>query len=270
VASITDTFTTRDLSTLAGIAGLGSVDELLADLRLRPWAIHDLLARDDVFEAVMDRHDHPANVVSPSLLFSVLAHRVAKELRSSQYVHDWAGPQGARLPVFDVEPLHEFLADPGRVAFLVRLLESFVIPAPPPVPADPMDLIDLARWVDAALPGDRILLLRRLGDLALFLAGVFPDRVGGLPLMPVDAQRLGATIDMTAEEILALCSATSLAPGLDAFDRLGAAWYTKVREVAPDQPPVVSDIASRFSSARRVLNVLSDRYLHDIEPRFAA
>ncbi len=269
MASILESFTDRDVATLAGIAGYGSADELRASVRLRPWIMDDLLEEDEVFAAVMDRHDHPANVVSPSLLFAVLAHRVAKELRTADYVHDWAGPRW-RLPVFDVEPLHEFLADPGRLSFLARLLASFVAPEPPPVPANPMDMIDLAGWVEAALPDDRVTLFRRLGDLALFLAGVFPDRVGSAPLMPIDAQRLGKTLEMTAEDILALCSTTSLAPGLDAFDTLGAAWYTAARQAAPTQPPVVSDIASRFSSARRVLNVLSDRYLNHIESGFAA
>jgi hypothetical protein len=269
MASILEAFTDRDVATLAGISGCSSADELRANVRLRPWALHELLEDEDVFDAVMARHDHPANVVSPSLLFGVLAHRVARELRTSTFVHDWAGPR-SRLPVFDVEPLHEFVADPGRLSFLIRLLASFVVPEPPPVPANPMDMIDLAGWVEAALPEDRVTLLRRLGDLALFLAGVFPDRVGSAPLMPVDAQRLGKTLDMTSDDVLALCSITSLAPGLDAFDTLGAAWYSAAREAAPTQPAVVSDIASRFSSARRVLNVLSDRYLNHIEPGFAA
>jgi hypothetical protein len=269
MASILESFSDRDAATLAGVAGYGSADELRASVRLRPWVVHDLLEEDEVFAMVMERHGHPANVVSPALLFAVLAHRVARELRAADYVHDWAGPR-SRLPVFDVEPLHEFLADPGRLSFLVRLLTSFVAPEPAPVPANPMDLIDLAGWVDAALPDDRVTLLRRLGDLALFLAGVFPDRVGSAPLMPVDAQRLGKTLEMSADEILGLCSVTSLAPRLEAFDTLGAAWYTAVRHAAPSQPPVVSDIASRFSSARRVLNVLSDRYLNDIQPGFAA
>ncbi len=265
--TIADSFTTRDLATVAAAAGFEGDGSLRAHLRLRPWAIHDILSDEAVFNTVMVRHDHPANVVSPALLFSVIAHRVAVELAQSEYVEDWAGPN-SRLPVFDVSPLREFLSDPGRVMFLVRLLESFVVPSLPPVPADPLDLVDMASWVDVALPGDRAHLLRRLGDLALFQAGVFPDRVGSSPLPVGDAKKLGATLDLTADEVLDLCSATSMSPGLDALDHLGAGWYGAAHRESVDSPPVVSDVAQRFSSARRVLNVLSDRYLHQVETAF--
>lgn len=267
--TIADSLTLRDLATVAAAAGFDGMDTLQEHLRVRPWAIHDILSDGDVFDTVMVRHDHPANVVSPTLLFSVIAHRVAVELAQSDYVEDWAGPN-SRLPVFDVRPLREFLSDPGRVMFLVRLLESFVVPAPPPVPADPLDLVDMASWIDVALPADRLLLLRRLGDLALFQAGVFPDMVGSIPLQVGDAKKLGATLDLTSDEVLELCSMTSMAPGLDALDALGAGWYDAAHREDVDSPPVVSDVAQRFSSARRVLNVLSDRYLHQVEAAFPA
>lgn len=268
MASIVDSLTERDMKTLAGITG-STPDELRADLRRRPWAINDLLAREDVFEQVMDRCAHPADVVSPYLLFSVLAHRAAAELREATFMNDWAGPK-TRLPVFDIEPIQEFLTDPGRITFLVKLLDSFVAPEPPPIPGmDPLDLVGMAKWVDLALPADRVALLRRLGDLALFLAGVFPDRVGTVPFRPVDAERMGKSLDLKAEDILALCSSVSLAPGLAAFDTLGSRCYSAAfTDGAIPLPPVVSDVASRFSSARRVLNHLSDRYLHHIEPGF--
>jgi hypothetical protein len=61
-----------------------------------------------------------------------------------------------------------------------------------------------------------------------------------------------------------------MSPGLDALDHLGAGWYTAVHEEDQQAPAVVSDVAHRFSSARRVLNVLSDRYLHQVDTAFPA
>jgi hypothetical protein len=253
----------RDLQTLAGITGT-TAEGLAAELRRRPWAIHDLFADPDVLDTVLDRHAHPANVVSPFLLFSVLAHAAAAELREATYVSDWAGMR-TRLPVFDVEPVHEFLEDAGRLSFLAGLLASYVAPRPAPVPADPLDIESLAAWLDQATPTDRVLLLRQLGDLALFLTGVFPDRTGPQVIAPTLAERLGSSVEMTSEEILALCDRGSIAPGIEALETLGSRWYTAAAQEDLSTPAVVIDVAHRFRSARRVLNHLSDRWLYEVD-----
>lgn len=265
--SYLDSLNERDLATLADVVGSDPA-ELSADLRRRPWAIHDLLSSDAVFDVVMDRHAHPARVVSPFLLFAVLVHRVADELREATYVNDWSGPR-SRLPVFDVAPLQEFVEDAGRTSFLARLLTSFALPDPPPVPGNPFDLSGLAMWLDQVLPADRTALLRRLGDLALFSAGVFPDRTGSKPMRPVDAERLGRTVHMTADEVLALCDPVRISPGLDALDALGARWYS-ASVAEGGSPPVVADVANRFSAARRVLNHLADQHLYKLQPGWNA
>jgi len=262
VASYLDGLSGRDLRTLAAITG-GDADQLAEDLQVRPWAIHDILSDEAVFSGVMGRQAHPANVVSPFLLFAVLVHAAADELRTATFVNDWTGPQ-SRLPVFDVAPLQEFIQAPGRMFFLVRLLESFAMPAPAPVPADPFDLNDMAMWVDQALPSQRATLMCRLGDLSLFMSGVFPDHNGPRSMPPVEAEQLGATIDMTSEEILQLCDRGSLSPGLDALESLGSRWYENAVD-AGSAPPVVADVATRFRAARRVLNHLSDRYLYELD-----
>jgi hypothetical protein len=150
------------------------------------------------------------------------------------------------------------------MAFLATLLSSFAVPEPPPVPAGSFDLHGLALWIDQVLPRDRITLLRRLGDLSLFLTGVFPDHTGSRPLRPVDAERLGRTIGMTADEMLVLCDRSVLTPGLDALESLGSRWYGAAVE-GGGLPPVVGDVAARFRSARRVLNHVADRYLYRLD-----
>lgn len=259
MASYLDGLSERDLRTLAAITA-GDADELAEDLRLRPWGIHDLLADDDVVAGVLGRHAHPANLVSPFLLFAVMVHGAASELRTATFVNDWTGPK-ARLPVFDVEPLQEFIEDPGRLFFLVRLLESFALPSPAPVPADPFDLAGMALWVDDALPSQRATLLCRLGDLSLFLSGILPDATGPRTFGPVEAEQLAATVDMTSEEVLGLCDSASISPGLDAMESLGSRWYECALEAGP-APIVIADVAHRFRAARRVLNHVSDRFLY--------
>lgn len=253
--------TERDLETIGSVTG-DAPAELRARLTTKPWSAADLLTRDDVVDAVLSRGAHPSVAVSPFLLFSVIAHCTAEELRTADHLAEWCGP-GARIPVFDIDGVHEFLSAPGRVDFLAGLLVSFVSPAPALPGVDPLDMVDMALWVDSVLPEQKSALLRRLGDLALFLSGVFPDAHGPTAFGPLDAELLGSTVGMTAPEILALCAVDSIGPGLKALEVLGAAWYSAA---CGDGPAVLGDVASRFDSARRVLTAVSDRHLHHIEP----
>jgi hypothetical protein len=151
------------------------------------------------------------------------------------------------------------------------LLESFAAPLPVAAPANPFDLNEIAMWVDHAVPAQRASLLVRLGDLSLFESGLFPDHSGTRPMEPAVAERLGKTVDMTAEEVLGLCDRGSLSPGLDALESLGSRWYaTAVDEGSA--PQLLGDVAARFRAARRVLNHVADTYLypHDYNWGFAA
>lgn len=257
--------TDRDLAVVARITG-DDVDELRSRLRSRPWAVHDLLSDPRVVEAVAGDGGDLLDAVSPFLLFAVLAHRAAAELLEATYVNDWSGPR-MRLPVFDVAPLQEFAQDPGRILFVAHLLASFAAPTPPPGPVDALDLDGLVDWLAVAVPADRPALLRHLGDLALFWSGVLPDATGARAVSASAAQRLGRSVDMTADEILALVDPSSASPGLDALESLGARWYrAATNEPRSPVPPVVADVAARFRPARRFLNHLADRHLYHLEP----
>ena len=97
------------------------------------------------------------------------SQRVTHQLEQSNWVNDWVSP-GMRLPVFDVEPLVEFADAPGRLLFTAELLVGFAAPSTMPVPAGQLDLDGIVEWLNAVDPADRARLLRRLGDIALFVA----------------------------------------------------------------------------------------------------
>lgn len=257
--------TERDLAVLARITG-HDADELRGRLHRRPWLLHELLSDPDVVDTVTGERAELGDVVSPFLLFAVLAHRAADELIEASYVNDWTGPR-MRLPVFDVEPLREFAGDPGRILFVAHLLTSFAAPSRLRVPVGALDLEGLVDWLVVALPDDRAELLRHLGDLALFLAGVLPDATGPQVISAPLAERLGRSVDMTPDEVLALIDPGSASPGLDTLESLGARWYrAATSQPRSAVPAVVSDVAARFRPARRFLNHLADRHLHRIEP----
>lgn len=251
----------RDLAALAEVMGT-STDVLRAELDSRPWFLNDILRHPAVVDAVLHGTGVGPADVSPLLFFAVVAHRAADELAASDWVADWMGPS-SRLPVFDVAPLVEFADAEDRLVFVARLLAGFAVPEAAPVPADHLDLDDLVRWLDAAAPRDRIILLRRMGDLALFQAGIFPDANGGRVLAAAEAARLGRSIGLNAEQLLELIDPASATPGLDALEALGSAWYhAAVAEDRRAQPTVVLDVAARFRPARRFLNHMADTYLN--------
>lgn len=258
----------RDLETLARVMWT-SPEAIRDQLNRRPWFANDLFRHPDVVEAVMNGSGATTVDISPLLFFAVVAHQAAEELAGAEWVADWTGPN-SRLPVFDVEPMLEFADAPGRLLFIARLLAGFAMPEPLPVPAGNHDMDELVRWLDAAEPRDRIVLLRRLGDLALFQAGVFPDATGARVLQLVEADQLGRSIGLDPDEILALIDPGSPTPGLDALEALSSAWYQAAAAACTgDTPRVVLDVAARIRPARRFLNHLADRHLNDFTPTWA-
>ncbi len=256
----------EELSSLAVASGR-SVEDLGSELARRPWAVHDILSDPDTVCAVLEP-DSLADTASPFLFFAVLTRLAADDLLASTYVNDWVGPR-SRLPVFDVEPLQEFVYAPGRVLFVARLLASMVEPISLPLPiaaTDPWELID---WLDSVDEPERVILLRRLGDLSLFLAGVHADSLGDDVLDPIRAEKVGRSLGMTTGEILAMIDPDSTSPGLDTLECLGACWYQESRRMASTIPPIVGDIAERIHTARRFLTHLTDRHLSPLESHWS-
>jgi hypothetical protein len=120
--------------------------------------------------------------------------------------------------------------------------------------------VRLAGLLDVAPEESRPGIYRRLGDVSLFLTGVFPDYSVMHALGPVDASRLLRAARVPATERDSL----ETAPALDLLEYLGARWYRAALAAAPVRTArlnVVGEVAARFRQARRVLNHLADRYL---------
>ena len=253
----------HELSSLAAASGVDR-DELAADLRRRPWSIHDLLSDPDLVRSVREPVSL-TDATSPFVFFAVLTRLAADDLLSSSYVNDWVGPR-SRLPVFDVEPVQEFVAAPGRVLFVARLLTSMVGWGSDPLPVSTTDPWEVVTWLVAVDSDDRVVLLRRFGDLALFMAGVHADALGPAPLSASRAEQVGRSLGMTGGEVLSLADPASPSPGLDTLERLGARSYHEARRTSPEITPVVSDVAELMTAARRFLTHLHDEYLATTRP----
>ncbi|MDQ6741561.1 MAG: hypothetical protein M3Z97_01450 [Candidatus Dormibacteraeota bacterium] len=262
-----------DLRLLAAAAAGGVGVERL---RRSPELVEALLERKEVFDSLFGSPERdPLLVASPFLVFSVVVGRVASELERSSYVEEWLAP-GRSLPVFDVGSLREFLAARQHRVFLAAVLTSFTRVTSGTTwqrtargwrrrRYSDLDPLRLAQLLEAVLPGQRPAVTRRLGDLALFLSGVFPEHAARHPLQPreVDAlQRLlggpgpGEVIRSSAPE-----------KGIWLLEWLGRRAYNVTAEWAPENSDLV-EVAEAFGRARRVLNLVTSRYLYPSRDRW--
>jgi hypothetical protein len=266
-----DHLTETDLRLLCTAAGLPASTDRTAFTD--PALLEGLLADPRVFDAVFGDHDEVV-LVSPFLAFVVAVHRAALDLAGLDYLPERSGLR-QRIPVFDTPELRDFLGSAERRLFLAELLASFtrVASGRYRVPSgwggtsrtrtrrfSELDPVRLAGMLDDAPEESRPGIYRRLGDVSLFLAGVFPDYSTMHALGPVDVSRLlrSARVPYDDRDHLAT------APALDLLEYLGARWYRAALSAAPVRTArldVVGDVAGRFRQARRVLNHLADRYL---------
>jgi len=263
-----DYLTDADLRLLARATGLsgGAMTRLADD----PAAIEALLADPRVFDAVFGVPD-PGEMVlaSPFLAFGVAVHRAVADLAAMDYLPERSGLR-QRIPVFDTPELRDFLGSAQRRLFLAQLLASFTRVASGRYRAaggrartrrfSELDPVRLAGLLDVVPEDSRPGVYRRLGDVSLFLAGVFPDYSAMHALGPVDVSRLLRSARVPSSERDDLAAA----PALDLLEYLGARWYRAALATAPVRTAgldVVGEVAERFRQARRVLNHLADRYL---------
>jgi hypothetical protein len=120
--------------------------------------------------------------------------------------------------------------------------------------------VRLAGLAEAVPQAERPGVYRRLGDVTLFLTGVFPDYAATSVLGPVNTARLLRTAHLPAAQHQRLAET----PALELLEHLGARWYRTARDLAPvptARITVAGEVADRFRQARRVLNHIADRHL---------
>jgi hypothetical protein len=263
----------RDLEVLGRLARRAGVAG--SAVRRDAAALAEVLAHPATFDAVFDRADEDTLVAtSPFLTFALIVHRGWTDLQSVRHIDEWVGLR-QRLPVLGGDDLRDFLAASHCRLFLTELLASYTRVASGstwvPTPRgwrrrrfNELDPVRLASLLEVVPDGERPGVYRRLGDLALFLTGVFPDHTELHGLGRLEEGRLVRMSGLVLDEGdgLRLGAATG-AVGL--LERLGERWYDLASRAATGSlrgtMSVVAEVAPRFGLARRTLNYLTDRHL---------
>lgn len=261
----------------------GAGDDRSAGELSVPGKLDQLLSSPRVFESVFvpDPTDESLLAVSPFLVFAVAVHQAAGHLGQATYVTEWLGP-GLKAPIFDVEPLRDFLSEPGRRLFLAELLASYTRVSSGSVIVSTrrgrrrqrfseLDPVRLAGLLEVVPDAERTGVLRRLGDLALFLTGVFPDHVARQGFGTVEEVRLRRAGGLVGHPSEGSHPAEGAWEGLGdggavgLLERLGRTWYRAASDrLVPPVPlgmRVVGELPERFGQARRILNLVTDRFL---------
>lgn len=265
--------TEHDIEMLASLDDPpASPEELRERLRNDPEVLDGMLAEPRLYELIFESPETGMIArLTPLLAFAVLVQKSMRDLRSASYVPEWVGA-GERLPVFDVDSLREFIDDMSRRYLLSEFLSSFTRITSGSVWVrtvhgyrrrrySELDPVGLAEMVDSLPTGQRPAGYRRLGDVTLFLTGVFPDHTARHPVSGMHRDRLARLAGVDSEEAFDLDYVQFL-------EKVGSASYDRAAEaslLSPDGQRILHDMAANFIPARRFLNYLADRYLHRLE-----
>jgi hypothetical protein len=280
-----DNLTDADLSILGGVVDAPAADDPSTYLRSHPNLVEEALGSATAFERVLGDPTDTELIVhaSPFLVFAVAVHRVVDDLGHTHFVEERIGRR-MRVPVFDAGRLREFGVDPARRYFLVEHLTSYTRVMSGPVwiqrrgrwrrqRFSELDAARLAAALDAVPEADRPGVYRRLGDLALFLTGVFPDHSAARSVHPIELERLLRSLPASGEPPATLADVEQLAGERGAaglLELLGPRWYRAAAQRTPvtGLSRLLNDLATRFDQARRFLNHLTDRYLFPVRNRW--
>jgi hypothetical protein len=260
--------TESDLALMSGAVGEAK-ERIRSELGNDPAALDHWLGSSELFEKIFEPQSGDLGPFpSPFLLFGVMVGRAAVELSDMVQISEWSGP-GRRVPVFDASNLGAFLEPGFRRFFLVEVLASFTKVASGSFwvrtergyrrrrfsELNPVQMLEV---VEQLPDPHRAAGYRRLGDVALFLSGVFPDHTSRHPYRPMERDRLARSASIPPGSAL-------IDDPLTFLELAGSGWYRR-SEAAADRFAgarwdFLGDMAEHFRQARRVLNYLADEYL---------
>lgn len=126
--------------------------------------------------------------ISPRFLFEIMLRAARRELSSRPYTIERNALE--RIPVFDSKEVLEFIDDDRIVKYLADMLTSFTRIRSMTWPIrvrkgvwrrvrfNDMDVDSLLRYCETLDEAERFSTYKRIGDVCLFLVGIFPEYTG--------------------------------------------------------------------------------------------
>lgn len=261
-------FTDGDLRFLAAVVAGDDAQagaRLVRQWRDHPEAVDEHLEDDRVLRRLMaDRQ--MLFELSPRFLFSILLRRIRRDLGETPYTVERVHSDG-RVVVFDAGLSYELLRSPEMLEYLVDLLVSFeraetvLVHQPFARRARRLSTISIDDMLELAglvTPAMQPMVFRRIGDITLFVTGLFPDAVGRERRYPFGASVLQAP--------------AMRRPRLEDYEGEGRRFYRMAADRLVTSQPALAQIlmrlAEQFTAARKPLTVLSERYVAWARPHW--
>ena len=262
-------FTDGDLDFLVAIVlpGLSNALSVREAIRNDPAYRKAIVSDERVFSQVINDKESFLKI-SPSLYFEVLLRRAQKDLISSSYTIEREGR--GNIPVFDTGKVAGFLDTPNMLEYLANMLasftriRSFVVPVRVRkgirrrVRYNDMDvdsLIDFAARVDES---ERFSYYKRIGDVCLFLTGLFRDSTY--------SQKSHVGSNFQSGTYPRTTFVRKRRRSVEEYESEGRRFYRLAEEHPTASVLELTDVFSvlrdEFSAARKPLAFLSARYLH--------
>ncbi|MHB1005188.1 MAG: hypothetical protein ACYC3S_06030 [Chloroflexota bacterium] len=235
-------------------------DRVVEIVRDKPDILDQMLDDEKLFRRLTLDQDAIVRV-SPWLLFDVLLRRAAIEMPRQRFTVERLG-SNERIPVFDAEKVASLLRNRVVRDYLAELLASFVRTNSTMVyyrsgrryrrrTFSDMDVDDMIALSGSVAADYRFSAFRHIGDLCLFVAGVFPEHLlpgyGAAPPQAADVRwgRHRRTLEEYQNEA-------------ERFYGLAAAHPDALRGGLRE---VLATLADNFGLARKPLNYITDRYI---------
>ena len=262
-------FTDGDLDFLVSIVvpGLSNALSVREAIRNDPAYRKAIVSDERVFFQVINDKESFLKI-SPSLYFEVLLRRAQKDLISSSYTIEREGR--GNIPVFDTGKVAGFLDTPNMLEYLANMLasftriRSFVVPVRVRkgirrrVRYNDMDvdsLIDFTARVDES---ERFSYYKRIGDVCLFLTGLFRDSTY--------SQKSHVGSNFQSGTYPRTTFVRKRRRSVEEYESEGRRFYRLAEEHPTASVLELTDVFSvlrdEFSAARKPLAFLAARYLH--------
>lgn len=225
-----------------------------------------VVADEKVFRRVVADGDIILKI-SAGLYFEVLLRRTFKELEKAAYTIERSGSQ--TMAVFDTGAVRDLLMREPVVRYLIDLLasftriESYVLPIRlrkgiwRKVRFNNMDIDNLVSFCRTLPEDQRLALYKRIADVCLFMVGVFPEQAAFDYSQP-GGEAPGAAVRGGGR-------------GAQEYEEEGRRFYRLAAEHSllrgSEESEVMWLLGEKFNIARKPLNIISDRYLHNLRQK---
>jgi len=203
--------------------------------------------------------------VSPALYFEVLLRRALREFEGATHTVERTGKQN--IPVFDVQDVVDILGRVEMLDYLAQMLASFTRINSYTVPIrvrkgirrriryNDMEIDSLIRFGAVVDEEHRFGFYKRIGDVCLFVAGIFQDYVFYDYRYPVSSDARPPVMGR-------------LRRSLEEYEETGRQFYGLAQKHSTAQVLGLSEVfavlGERFTTARKPLDFISTQYLHSL------